>query len=783
MSGAAWVTGIITNAVHLDGTANGYVSFPAGLVSTLTDFSICCWVKVDTSAMWARVFDFGSGTGTYMFMAPFSGSGTVRYAITTGSYGSEQAITNSLALSTGVWHHLAVTLSGTTGILYIDGNAVGTNSNMTLNPSSLGSTTQNYLGKSQYSDPNLTGSVDDFRIYARALSGGEVAALSTFIPPVPTGLTTVAGNAKATLVWGASGGATSYYVKRSITSGNAYVTVTNVATPHYMDSGLVNGTTYYYVVSATNAAGESANSSEASVTPNAGAATALFWSGAISGTWDTATANWLNSAASATFADGNVAIFDDSGVNTTVNLSASRSPGTTIVNNAAATYAIGGSPIAGTGSLVKSGSAALTLNGTNTFTGGATLNAGLITLGVSSVGSGSSVTSGPLGRGALILGGGKLQMNAKTLGNNLSVATGTTTIIDNTGGDGYLDGNLSGSGTVTLQNSSASGLSLKIAFNATVDWSGFSGTLNYFAVNGQVFNVFMPASCNLSQATLNCGGGGTPPGNWSSLRATGTTQVGALSGSTCYLDIFGTLQIGNLNDNTTFSGYIIDTGGINKVGTGTLTLSGANTYTGPTTVSNGTLLISTTSPTKGNYTVANGATLGVTNVSSSSALVSNLTVAAGSALDFQNVTSATMPLIASSNVIMNGSCLVQITGTNGLVAGSSYPLVSYAGTFSGSFTNLQLQMPYGWRGVLANVGKQIVLNNAAVVATTPPQVSVMPGSSQLQLAWPGTHIGWRLQISTDLTGANWLDVSGANTTNLLLIAPTNNSAFYRLVYP
>ncbi len=104
------------------------------------------------------------------------------------------------------------------------------------------------------------------RIYARALSGGEVAALSTFIPRGPTGLTTVAGNAKATLVWGASGGATSYYVKRSITSGNAYVTVTNVATPHYMDSGLVNGTTYYYVVSATNAAGESANSSEASVT-------------------------------------------------------------------------------------------------------------------------------------------------------------------------------------------------------------------------------------------------------------------------------------------------------------------------------------------------------------------------------------------------------------------------------------------------------------------------------------------------------------------------------------
>ena len=788
MSGASWVSGIISNAVHLDGSANGYVSFPSGLVSSLNDFSISCWVKADVSAIWARVFDFGSGTGTYMFLSPFNGSGVVRYAILTPSSGGEQGINSPSALTTGVWHHLAVTLSGTTGVLYIDGMAVGTNSSMTLNPSSLGSTTQNYIGKSQWNDPNLTGAVDDFRIYARVLSGGEVAALSTFVPSTPTGLAAIAGNARATLVWGTSSGATSYNVKRSTTSGTNYAPVATVTTPQCVDSGLVNGTTYYYVVSAVSAAGASADSAEVSVTPNAGAATALIWSGAVNGTWDTATANWLNTGA-ATFADGNTAIFADSGANTTVNLSASRSPGIAQFQNTTVNYTIGGSPIAGTGSLIKSGSASLTLSNANTFSGGTTLNAGQITLGASSSGSGNSVTSGPLGRGTLTLGGGKLQMNKQTLGNNLLAAASTTTIIDNVGGDGYLDGNLSGSGTVTLQNSSGIGLSLKIAFNAAVDWSGFTGTLNYNVANGNVFNVFLPTSFNLAQATLNTGGSGTPPGSWSSMRAGGTNLLGALSGTKGYLDIGGILVVGSLNNNTTFGGAIIDTGGLTKVGTGTLTLTGANTYTGPTTVSNGELIVSTVFAGNGIFLVTNSATLGVTNLSATSALISNLVTAAGSALEFQNVSSTTTPLVLASNVTVGGSCTVKITGTNGLVAGGSYPLVSYAGTLSGTFANLQLQSPYGWRGTLVNSGNQISLANVAVISTVPPQMSLTPNGQQLQLLWPQGNTGWRLQVQTNALnsglGTNWVDVPPAVFTNqmTLPIVITNGSVFYRLVYP
>ena len=175
VTGGTWVAGKIANAVNLSGSTQ-YVSAPAGVVSTLNDFSIATWVKVTTNSTWARIFDFGANSNTYMFLAPTAGS-TIRFAITTSGNGAEQIINGTSALSTGVWHHVAVTHIGNTGTLYVDGAVVGTNSNMTLRPSSMGSTPNNYIGKSQFADPYLNGQVDDFRIYNRGLSGAEVQSL------------------------------------------------------------------------------------------------------------------------------------------------------------------------------------------------------------------------------------------------------------------------------------------------------------------------------------------------------------------------------------------------------------------------------------------------------------------------------------------------------------------------------------------------------------------------------------------------------------------------------
>lgn len=179
-----YVAGHAGQAVNLSG-ATQYVSLPAGIVSTLNDFTIATWVKLTALSTWARIFDFGSNTTTNMFLVPSSGT-TIRFAITTSGSGGEQRINGTANLATGAWVHVAVTLAGTTGTLYVNGAQVGQNTAMTLKPSSLGNTTLNYLGKSQYADPYLNGQLDDFRIYNGALTAGEVFSLYNPGGPTPT---------------------------------------------------------------------------------------------------------------------------------------------------------------------------------------------------------------------------------------------------------------------------------------------------------------------------------------------------------------------------------------------------------------------------------------------------------------------------------------------------------------------------------------------------------------------------------------------------------------------
>jgi DUF1680 family protein len=178
VGGATWVAGRTGNAVNLSGSSQ-YVSLPSGLLAGASAATVALWVRLDTIADWQRVFDFGSGTGTNMFLSPRSSGGTARFAITTGGSGGEQRINAPSALPAGAWTHVAVTLGGGLGVLYVNGSEVARNAAMTLTPASLGSTTQNWVGRSQYADPYLDGAVDSLRVYSRVLSASEVAALST----------------------------------------------------------------------------------------------------------------------------------------------------------------------------------------------------------------------------------------------------------------------------------------------------------------------------------------------------------------------------------------------------------------------------------------------------------------------------------------------------------------------------------------------------------------------------------------------------------------------------
>src|SRR3984893_8139329 len=108
-----------------------------------------------------------------------------------------------------------------------------------------------------------------------SMNSAEVSATPKVAPPAaPTNLAATPGNAVVTLTWTASSGATSYHVKRATTNGGPYTQIAAPTSTSYTDTSLTNGTTYYYVVSALNAAGESANSAQVSATPAVGTASA-----------------------------------------------------------------------------------------------------------------------------------------------------------------------------------------------------------------------------------------------------------------------------------------------------------------------------------------------------------------------------------------------------------------------------------------------------------------------------------------------------------------------------
>lgn len=175
--GAAWQPGKSGGGVALDGK-DGYISLPAGIVSDLADFSVAAWVYLDNNQTWARMFDFGDDRGRYLFLTPRAGNGKVRFATSTVYGYNEQVLEGAEGLPTGQWVHVAVTLAGRVGTLYVNGVAVGNNPAMDFPPYQIGNTSRNWIGRSQFpNDPYLCGKVDDFRVYDGALTAGEVAAL------------------------------------------------------------------------------------------------------------------------------------------------------------------------------------------------------------------------------------------------------------------------------------------------------------------------------------------------------------------------------------------------------------------------------------------------------------------------------------------------------------------------------------------------------------------------------------------------------------------------------
>jgi len=182
--------GTIHGGASLDGSGqltldgdDDYVSLPIGsVVASLTNCTFAVWVDFSNSGgSWQRIFDFGSNTTVNMFLTPRTGTaGPMRFAITTSGAGGEQQATAPDTLPSGL-QLVVLTIDADNDVmtLYLNEDSVASNPSATLTPSSLGSTSNNWLGRSQYSaDGYFDGSYDEFRIYDYALNEIEILGLT-----------------------------------------------------------------------------------------------------------------------------------------------------------------------------------------------------------------------------------------------------------------------------------------------------------------------------------------------------------------------------------------------------------------------------------------------------------------------------------------------------------------------------------------------------------------------------------------------------------------------------
>jgi hypothetical protein len=168
-------------AVQLNGATDWLQVSPR--LGDSADFSFTGWVLWQGGGNWQRIFDCGDiENERYLFLSPNVGSSTMRFTITDAGWNSEQRI-NVAALPVGVWTHVAVTIGGSTGKLFVNGLPVATNTSMTFNPGDLG-TKYNYLGKSRFAaDPLFNGRLDDLRFFSSALTDAQVLAIYNTPPP------------------------------------------------------------------------------------------------------------------------------------------------------------------------------------------------------------------------------------------------------------------------------------------------------------------------------------------------------------------------------------------------------------------------------------------------------------------------------------------------------------------------------------------------------------------------------------------------------------------------
>ena len=450
--------------------------------------------------------------------------------------------------------------------------------------------------------------------------------------------------------------------------------------------------------------------------------------------------------------------------------------------------------------LTKNGNGVMTLSGANTYTGGTSVNGGILNLAnVNALGSaGTSLNLNATGAAAELstdVGfGGTNPVYNVTLGQT-GPYVGTMILNRATPGASTPVTHNFGTLTLSLNGGAPTALNVVAGLNAPI-----GGVVDTLAFNGLNFGAWYSVTETLAPTNANMVMAGTVSAENSQ----------ASSAQVATLDLDGTStgnQItGAIVDNA--SGSALNQAAILKSNTGKWTLSGTNTYTGNTTINGGTLALVASGSISNtpNITIAGGATFDVSGLSSPFALGAGQTlgnssspaVLAGSAstgtgtlsLNYTNgmpaftVSGGTLTLSASTvfNINNTGSQLpggtyTLISGLSGGVVAGTVPTGVVAVSGSGAVSTANL--------VITNGDLDLVVTSS--VNSNPTKLISSVSAGSLNLSWPADHLGWTLQTnSVGLTATNqWFAYPGSTSVTNVSI-PINHSGtnvFFRMVYP
>jgi uncharacterized protein with beta-barrel porin domain len=473
-----------------------------------------------------------------------------------------------------------------------------------------------------------------------------------------------------------------------------------------------------------------------------------------------------------------------------------------ITNNA--TLAFNNSSSAGSASITNNSTA--TTNFNNTSAGTATLaNTGTVNFNTAATAAGANITNNS---------GGFLDFN------NSSTA-GSAAVTNNAGGTTqFLNASTAGSATITnVVNGITQFFATSTAGSAVINNNGglsqFNGSSNAgtaVITTNSGGGVFFVGASSGSQATFVTNAGGVF--DMSGLTTAGMT-AGSIAGAGNYFLGSKTLTVGGNNLSTAVTGVISDGGlsggvggALTKVGTGTLTLSGVNTYTGATTVNGGTLIVDGSTASSPLTTVNAGGTLGGSGTVGAT-VVAGGTLAPGSGtggifgpLTIQgnlSFTSASTYMLQVSPANASRTNVMGVTGTATLggatvsavfLPGSfvdrQYTILNATGGVSGIFNpavvsnmpNLQSTLSYDPNDVFLNIKLTFVPPPSSTLSVNQQNVanaitSFFNSTGSIPAAFAGLNAGGLTIASGELgTGVIQSSIKADDLFLNLLLDPT-----------